>query len=114
MSNLTNENNSNSINDSATTHNKSIKSLKKTVKTELTKPSEILTNEKGKKTPTIVFTKRTKEQEREILESFLVDGIDQEDINFLKRTYEDLKAANVDSNNNNSDDNELATLVNKK
>jgi hypothetical protein len=114
LSNLTNENNSNSINDSVTTtNNKSIKSLKKTVKTELTKPSEILTNEKGKKMSTIVFTKRTKEQERKILESFLVDGIDQEDINFLKRTYDELNAANVDSNNNNSDDNELATLVKK-
>ena len=64
------------------------------------------------KQPAVLFVRRSKEQERAILQSFLVDGIDQEDINFFKRTYEQMCAANVDSNNNNnSEENELTTLV---
>lgn len=112
LSNLTNENsNNNELN--LINNNKSIKTQKKTVKSEQTKPSDLNREKTKKSSPKRSFTKRTKEEERKILESFLVNGIDQEDINFLKRTYDQLKSANVDSNNNNSDDNELATLVRK-
>ena len=34
-----------------------------------------------------VFEKRTKEQDNEILMRFLIDGVDREDIEFLKQAY---------------------------
>ncbi len=57
----------------------------------------------GKKVNNGLFKKRTKEQENDIMRSFQVNGLDQEDLNYLKRAYEQMVSTDLDTTDLDND-----------
>ncbi|CAF0726726.1 unnamed protein product [Brachionus calyciflorus] len=60
------------------------------------------------------FSKRTRIEDDDILRQFLNGGLDQEDLNYIKKVYDELiDQENLELNNNNQQDKDLRNLVKK-